>query len=369
MSRHSTFTVLFFFIPCALLLGILVGAPYLANNQFGPPNPALGVFEQVEFSVRLLWYGGLLTQPLDPIGLEQSFRIEPGESVASMAARLEQAGLIRSAAAFRSYLIYTGLDTSIQAGDYTISPAQSIIDIARALQDATPEEVEFVILPGWRMEEIAASLPTSGLSITPNEFLAAASAAPYGLDFLPASVSTEGFLYPDSYIVPRDTMADALVSGFLRNFGLHLTIDLREGFGRQDLDTYQAVTLASIVQREAVVSTEGAQIASVFLNRLAAGMKLDSDPTVQYALGFDSTQPTWWTNPLSIEHLQFDSPYNTYLYAGLPPGPISNPSMDALRAVAFPAETPYYYFRARCDGSGLHNFAVTFEEHLQNGCQ
>ena len=132
---------------------------------------------------------------------------------------------------------------------------------------------------------------------------------------------------------------------------------------------YQAVTLASIVQREAVVPDERAQIASVFYNRLHSDIKLDTDPTVQYALGYNEAQSTWWTNPLSASDLQFDSLYNTYIYAGLPPGPISNPSLSALQAVAFPADTPYYFFRARCDGSGLHDFAITFEEHLQNGCQ
>jgi UPF0755 protein len=90
---------------------------------------------------------------------------------------------------------------------------------------------------------------------------------------------------------------------------------------------------------------------------------------VQYALGFDTVQGTWWVNPLSAAHLQIDSPYNTYLNTSLPPGPIANPSLSALRAVAFPAETPYFFFRARCDDSGLHDFSVTFEEHLQNGCQ
>jgi UPF0755 protein len=207
------------------------------------------------------------------------------------------------------------------------------------------------------------------MDITPDEFLAAARSAPPDLDFLPASVSTEGFLYPDIYILPRRITAEQLVGEFIRNFSLHLSIDLREGFNRRGLDVYQAVTLASIVQREAVIADERAHIASVFLNRLNAGMKLDTDPTVQYALGYNTTQNTWWTNPLSAADLQFNSPYNTYLYAGLPPGPIANPSLSALRAVAFPAETPYYFFRARCDGSGLHDFAVTFEEHLQNGCQ
>ncbi len=367
MSRRSLFVLVLVFL-CLLLLGAFMGVPALAGRRYGPPSPALGAFDRLAISARLLWYGGVLTQPLDPHGLEQLFEVERGESVASIAIRLEEVGLIRSAAAFRAYLIYTGLDTSLQAGEYLLSPAQSIIDIAREMQDATPEQVPFVILPGWRMEEIAASLPTSGLDISPDEFLAAASSAPRGLDFLPATVSTEGFLYPDSYIVPRDTSVDALLSGFLRNFGLHLTTDLREGFDRQGLDIYQAVTLASLVQREAVQPEEAAQIASVFLNRLAIGMKLDSDPTVQYALGYNAVQATWWTNPLSAQDLQFDSPYNTYLYNGLPPGPICNPSLDSLRAVAFPAETPYYYFRARCDGSGLHDFSVTFEEHLQNGC-
>jgi UPF0755 protein len=369
MSRRLiTFSVILMLL-CLLTLGILVGIPALATQQYGPPSPGLAPLDQFEFSVRMLWYGSQLTQPLNSTGAEQTFTIEPGESIPSIAIRLEEVGLIRSEAAFRTYLIYTGLDTSIQAGEYSLSPALSIVDIARTLQDATPEQITFVILAGWRMEEIAASLATSGLDIAPEDFLAAARSAPLGLNFLPASVSTEGFLYPDVYILPRETTATSLLQEFLRNFSLHLTLDLEDGFSRQGLDTYQAVTLASIVQREAIVADEQAQIASVFFNRLQADIKLDTDPTVQYGLGFNSAQRTWWTNPLSAADLQFDSPYNTYIYKGLPPGPIANPSLSALRAVAFPAETPYYYFRARCDGSGLHVFAVTFEEHLQNGCQ
>jgi UPF0755 protein len=109
-------------------------------------------------------------------------------------------------------------------------------------------------------------------------------------------------------------------------------------------------------------------IASVYLNRWRIGMKLDADPTVQYALGYDFAAGKWWKNPLTLEDLQFDSAYNTYLYPGLPPTPISNPSLRSLQAVAAPAESIYYYFRAKCDGSGYHNFAETFEEHLRNGC-
>lgn len=370
MSRRS-FTLLFLGLGllCAVASGIFLGIPAIANRQYGPPNPDLNEIERIEYSFRILWYGGLLTQPLDPDGVEQSFSIEAGEGVPSIANRLEKMGLIRNAAAFRTFLIYTGLDTSVQAGEYQLSPAWSMVDIARELQDATPEQITFVVLPGWRMEEIAASLATSGLAIDPDEFLAVARSTTPTLDTLPASATTEGFLYPDVYILPRSTTAGGLVEELLRNFSLHLTIDVREGFSRQGLEVYQAVILASIVQREAIVADEQAQIASVFHNRLQAGMKLDSDPTVQYALGFNPNQSTWWTNPLSAADLKIDSPYNTYIYTGLPPGPIANPSLGALQAVAFPAKTPYFFFRARCDNSGLHDFSVTFEEHLQSGCQ
>jgi len=151
-------------------------------------------------------------------------------------------------------------------------------------------------------------------------------------------------------------------------FNAHLSTDLLAGFEQQGLTLEQAVILASIVQREAMVSDEGPMIASVFYNRLAAGMKLDSDPTVQYAVGYNQSQATWWTNPLSFADLETISAYNTYQNFGLPPAPISNPGLAALQAVAAPADSPYYYFRALCDGSGKHVFAVTFEEHLQNAC-
>lgn len=363
-ARASLLFILFFLLAICILIGI----PAQAAGKYGSPDPALSPGDQIEYAIRMLWYDGQLTQPLDPAGTAQPFSIEAGEGIPSIAARLEEVALIRSAPAFRDYLIYTGLDTTIQAGDYQLSPAMPIVDIARELQDATPEQVTFVILAGWRMEEIAASLPTSGFAIPLDAFLAAAQSAPPGQNFLPASGSVEGFLYPDSYVLPREITAEALIKEILRNFSLHLTNDIREGFSRQGLDVYQGVTLASIVQRESVVPEEGAQIASVFLNRLDAGMKLESDPTVQYALGYNSAQATWWSNPLSVADLQVDSPYNTYQYGGLPPGPIANPSQSAMRSVAFPAQTPYYYFRARCDGSGLHDYAVTFEEHLQNGC-
>ena len=364
------------FIP-TLALGLLLLClilfififPSQVAKTYGPPSGRLSFLQTIQYSDMLAWDDGLLTKPLDPNASPQSFTVQPGESAKSIAERLQQGGFIRDAGMFRDYLIYTGLDTSLQAGQYDdLSAAMSMVDIAHKLQNAVSAQVTFVVLPGWRMEEIAASLPTSGLNITPDAFLTPAKETHPGLNYLAGASSTEGFLYPDSYILPRDLTADQLVETLVRNFNLHLTNDVRDGFSRQGLSIYQAVILASIIQREAVHDDEAPLIASVYLNRIKISMKLDADPTVQYALGYDAVGQTWWTNPLSLDDLQINSPYNTYLTNRLPPTPISNPGLAALRAVAFPADSPYYYFSAKCDDSGYHNFAQTFQEQVQNLC-
>ncbi len=339
--------------------------PLLARNAYGPAAGALGQVQVFQYSLKLLWYDGLLTLPADPYGPEQVFRVEPGQGARQVAANLQTAGLVRDGAAFATYLVYSGLDTLIQSGEFTLSPALTAMQIAVRLQDATPAQVTFVVLPGWRLEEIAASLPTSGLAISPESFLAKAKNPPDRFDFLPPGVSAEGFLLPGSYQLPRNASVDDLLSTLMNQFALSLTPDMRKAFSSQGLDVFQAVTLASIIQREAVQVEEQPAIASVFYNRLSAGMKLETDPTIQYAIGVDGL---WWKVPLSLEDLQVNSPYNTYLNPGLPPGPISNPALSAIQAVAYPAQTPYYFFRARCDGSGLHNFSETFDEHLLNAC-
>ena len=307
----------------------------------------------------------------DPQGDELRFEINIGESTLSITERLQSLGFIIDARAFRDYLLYSGLDASIQAGEYNLSSRMSSLEIAHILQDATPGEVTFTILAGWRLEEIAAALPTSGLEFSPRAFETSAANPPPVSPLvaeLPTGASLEGFLYPDSYLLPRQISVDGFIRTLLEDFQVKVNDEILDGYQRHGLDIYQGVTLASIVEREAVIEDEMPLIASVFHNRLDAGMKLDSDPTVQYALGFNSEQDTWWTNPLSLADLQVNSPYNTYIAMGLPPGPIANPSLAAIKAVAFPAQTPYYYFRSACDGSGRHSFAETFEEHKLNQC-
>jgi UPF0755 protein len=348
---------------------IVIALPLVAQYIYGPPSPNLSTIQLYQYSAKLLWFDGILTQPGDPFVEDISFRIEIGESVSSIASRLRDIGLISNVDAFNTYLIYSGLDMSIQAGEYHLKPAMSMIDIARKFQDATPTQIRLVILPGWRMEEIAAGLSTSGLTISDVEFLTAAQTWLPGFDFLSGATTTEGFLFPDVYLLPRGISAGQLVNEMVRNFALHLSIELRDSIARQQMDVYDAVILASIVQREAVHPEEQPIIASVFLNRLKIGMRLETDPTIQYAIGYNTDQQTWWKNPLTVNDLALDSPFNTYLYPGLPPAPIDNPGLEALKAVAYPAQTPYYYFRARCDGSGYHVFAETLKQHIQNGCQ
>ncbi len=351
--------------------GIFVLVPLQAERKYGPASSGLNPALHLYLSTLLLLQNNDLVRPVDSSGVEQAFKIELGESPQTITRRLEEQGLIRNRETMLNYLVYSGLDTTLQAGSYQLNPAMSAMQITRTLQDPTPSEVIFRILPGWRAEEIAAALPTSGLEITPNEFLNAISLPPEGYTFLeelPELATLEGFLFPDTYTLAREISVNELVALLLANFDRQVDPTLRQGFTNQGLTLHQALTLSSIIEREAVVDEEMPVIASVFLNRLAAGMKLDSDPTVQYALGFNSSQDTWWTNPLSRTDLQVNSPYNTYLNTGLPPGPISNPGLAALKAIAFPSNTDYFYFRAACDGSGRHQFSQTYEQHLQKAC-
>ena len=298
MRRFIPLIFIVLILICVVLIVFVI--PSTAAQTYGPPSKRLSFFQVIQYSAKLVWDDGLLTTPLDPNAPQQSFTVQQGESVTSIADRLQQSGLISDADIFRDYLIYTGLDTSIQAGNYDLSPAMSVVDIAHKMHNATSTQVPFVILPGWRMEEIAASLPTSGLNITSDAFLVASKKPRPGFDFLAGAASMEGFLFPDYYILPRVTTTDELIEVLVQNFDLHLTSDLRDGFDRQGLSIYQAVTLASIVQRETVHDDEAPMIASVYVNRLKIGMRLEADPTTQYALGYNTAQQTWWTE--SVEH-------------------------------------------------------------------
>jgi UPF0755 protein len=372
--RKPVFLIGLFII---LLLGVGLILIFLGINrevveEFGTPSPDLSITQRIIYPFELFFNRKSLNSISTLQGEDVNFEIGIGESVSMVSLRLESLGLIEDAELFRIYLVYSGLDRYLQAGQFTLNTSLSAILIADELLDATPNEAVISILAGWRIEEVALNVASSGLSITEEDFVAAAyNPAQNFVSLLPVEnlSSFEGFLFPGSYVIPREANLDYVMTLILSEFSRNLDDAMIAGFKRQGLGVYEAVTLASIIEKEAVVDDEKPLIASVFYNRLEQGMRLETDPTVQYSLGFNQETGSWWKSPLATSDLAIESPYNTYIIFGLPPTPICNPDLGSLRAVAFPADTPYLYFRAACDGSGRHNFAITFEEHLDNACQ
>jgi len=344
--------------------------PDLAKNHFGEPSLGLNDQDLFLYSIRLFINQRKLDTPTFYSQDDVTFSIKEGQSVMSIAQELQATNLIHSSEAFVYYLIYRGYDIKIQAGEYELSTSQNSYMIAEKLLDPTPDNIKFVILPGWRIEEIGNSLTTSGLAFDESDFKEALINFPN--ENKPAILNEienlEGFLFPDQYSFKRDINVDDFIEAILYRFSEKVTIATIDGFKSQGLDIYSAITLASIIQREAMVEDEQALIASVFINRIDGDMKLESDPTVQYALGYSEDTGTWWKNPLTFEDINFASPYNTYLNKGLPPGPICNPSLSVINSVSQPAESEYYFFRADCINSGRHVFSKTLDEHIANEC-
>ncbi|RMG89045.1 MAG: endolytic transglycosylase MltG [Chloroflexi bacterium] len=349
-----------------------------ANGRFQLTggNPNLSSLERVYLQTYLSSRTDQLNTPAGSLAAPASFTISPGETADQVASRLAEIGALNDTELFLNYLRYYGMDDELEAGNFLLTPELTIPELAAHLTDAVPDEVTVRFLEGWRAEEIVAYLrQTQPARIDADEFLAMVQRErPFPLenyDFLaslPPHATLEGFLFPDTYRLPIDADAAFLLDLMLKNFGNRVTPAMRQAYGTHGLTLREAVTLASIVEREAVLPEERPIMAGVFLNRLLLGMKLEADPTVQYALGYQPTTDSWWKSPLTLDDLQLDSPYNTYLYPGLPPGPIANPGLASLQAVAYPAETEFLFFVVDCMAAqpGTHVFSTTYEEHLAN---
>lgn len=347
----------------------LFGVPN-ALQELGPPSAQLSQLERYALGAYLLTFQDRLNQPAGNPSVSVDLQVDEGESAGEVVAQLERVGIVSDGQLLRSFLRYRGLDQGVQAGHYQLTGGMTVAELAQTLQQASPSENSITVLEGWRREQIADLIDRHSLAFDGASFLAASQSPPPNSPIreqLAGLPTLEGFLFPDTYHLQPETQAEELVATMLENFEDRVDPELRAAFADQGLTLSQAVTLASIIEREAVIPEERPVIASVFLNRLHMGMMLEADPTVQYALG---RQPdgTWWKSVLTAGDLDDPSAYNTYVHNGLPPGPIANPGLASLQAVAFPAQTGYYYFRARCDSSGEHVFSETFEEHLQQGC-
>lgn len=383
-SRPSLLRSLGVALSVALLTVVVLGGfLYLLGTWLLVPPPIAGtatVSESAEpsgapvsFEERLIgFYLALNRDQIEaPAGDDPTpvlFTVEPGETAATIAASLEEVGLIRDAQLFRWLLRYRGVDQTLEAGTFELNQTMTMDEIILALQEGRLEETTVTIPEGWRAEQIAEFLESQGLFSAADYLAVVRDPGRFDYEFLeglPPNATLEGFLFPDTYrVVKEQVTPESFVRLQLDTFGQRLSPELRRAARDRQITIYQAVTLASIVEREAVVAEERPLIAGVFLNRWRDGMLLNADPTVQYALGRQDGE--WWKRPLLLEDLQVDSPYNTYKVVGLPPGPICNPGLDALRATIEAPPTDYYYFVARGDGSGTHVFAETFEEHQQN---
>ena len=367
MRRATQGCFLLAVILALLSVGLLIAVKLAADGK---------LYQGVQAAILRLQLSHRATELNAPYGDGEApirFHIPLGAGAGAIAKALADAGLLRDVDLFVDYARMEGYDRRFQAGVYFLNQSQSIKQIAEILTDSSKSFIPFRTLEGARIEELAELIDRNGLfGFSGAEFLPlVAGGALIPNDFaswagIPAGASLEGFMFPDTYQLPPDIRPSELRDMLLRTFRDRVGGGVAEAALAQNLTLYQIVTLASIIEREAVWRDEHAMIASVYRNRLDIGMKLEADPTVQY--GIQGARGAWWPQITRADYRDVNSAYNTYLYGGIPPGPIASPGLSAILAAVYPAESGFFYFRAACDNSHYHNFAETFDEHLANGC-
>lgn len=287
---------------------------------------------------------------------ERFVTVPQDSTVGTIATLLQEDGIIRSAAMFGLLARASGLDRALRAGSYHLSPGMWAWNVLAELRDGTVEPVTFTLPEGLTLNETTDALARAGLG-SAEAFRNAASdpqlLATYGI---PAS-NAEGYLFPETYTVARGLAPYAIIELMLQQF-VTRTASLSQESVLSPAERHRRVILASIVEREAKARSELGRIAGVFHNRLSRNMKLESCATVQYVLGTPKER-------LLLEDVRTESPYNTYLNRGLPPGPIANPGLVALQAAFAPAKHDELFFFAKEDGSGEHIFSRTYAEHQE----
>jgi UPF0755 protein len=334
------------------------------------------------------WLGWALLMPTEPPG--QAFvMLRPGYSTRRIAAELKANGVIRSEETFILWL-YLGHRRSLKAGEYLFDKPRNIVEVHKRLARGEIYYRTVVIPEGFTMFDIARAVEAAGLGPAEEFLKAAQNDTNLISDIAPGAPSLEGYLFPDTYQFSRmmsmQEMAAAMVCqvrvvasqiGLLGSsepegtgggangqtrcgvMGPRLR-DVNQPQEQPPNEIERTVTMASIVEKETAAADERPLVASVYYNRLAKNIALDADPSIIYAELLAGT----YTGALHHQDMQFPSPYNTYRYAGLPPGPIANPGRGALEAAMHPAQSDYYYFVA--DAAGRHRFARTIEEHDRN---
>jgi UPF0755 protein len=397
--RFQPAVLLLWFAGIIALLAVLIAVGFVA---FAPRLMAWveehpGSIEQGPVQTFVKWYrpSALADQPFSDDTTRHSITVEDGASDSDIADLLFDEGIIGNRLAFQWAVIQAGREGTLQAGTYDLSPSLKPSEIVAALRQEAGPEITVTLQEGWRLEEVVGYLRSTKLTMNMDDFVSLVEDPPADLirdyDFLadlPKGRTLEGYLYPDTYRLDGNWDARTVLDVLLSTFGERLTNPMRNGIRRQGLSIDEAVTLASIVEREAVLDKERPKIAGVYLNRLqnpdaeTRGL-LNADPTLQYALAStanrDAAPKDWggieWWPPLQVAGRDVELPkrlagFQTYVNPGLPPTPIASPRALSLQAVAR-ADTAsgYYYFVAACPGgkrNGSHYFARTYGEQLAN---
>lgn len=319
------------------------------------------LFIILSFLFIFIWWNNA-SQPVDKSNdIPQRFVITKGQSAEKVSASLKESGLIKDAFAFRIYAQVTGKAGKIQAGNYTLTPNVSLPQMLDLLLEG-PKELWVTYPEGLRREEIAIkTIEVLGME--------ADSAKTFYHDFLKETEEDEGFLFPDTYLFPRDVTARIVAEKLLSTFDVKVTSKMISDARDAGMSINQVITLASIVERETLTDEERPVVAGVLLKRMEIGMPLQTDATLQYitgtqrcTLGF-RPDCDWWEPP-TIADKETRSAYNTYINRGLPPAPIANPGLQSVKAVIYPQESPYLYYIHDKDGK-IH-YAATIEEHNAN---
>ena len=292
----------------------------------------------------------------------KSFIVQPGWGSTKISQELKKEGLISSSFVFQFYVWQQGIKSKLQDGEYFLANNLSIKEIAQILSRGAgvTKEITLTFIEGWNNQEIADYLAQKGIAENKNFFAVVQKKADFWdeYDFLsdkPGDLDLEGYLFPDTYRVYHDASLTDIVKKMLDNFGRKLTPELRAETIKQGKTIHEVLTLASILEKEVSTESDRKMVANIFYKRLAAGMPLQADSTVNYVSGKSVSRA-------SGKDLEIDSPYNTYEYKGLPPGPICNPGMAAIEAAIYPAKNPYWYFLTTPDGKVV--YSKTHEEHV-----
>ncbi|MFN2387951.1 MAG: endolytic transglycosylase MltG [Thermoanaerobaculia bacterium] len=295
-----------------------------------------------------------------PAGRENADEVtvvfETGTPTSQIFRRLEKEGVVEDARLVEIYYRVHRRATLLQAGEYRFTRPMAIDDVINRMGRGDVVKHVIVVPEGLTAEETFELFWKRGIG-GPEAFRAAMRSTELLPGVTTGTSDLEGFLFPETYVVTRSTSAGQIVDQMVAQFRKNFSPEMRDQAQELGMTVRQAVTLASIVEKESGLPQEGRLIAGVYVNRLRHGMRLQADPTIVYAMKQDGN----WRGVLYRSDYAYESPYNTYLHAGLPPGPICNPGRNALRAAVTPARTDYLYFVA--DQNGQHTFSRTYEEH------